>query len=121
MAAVYATIEDFRNFREACLHVAHLHHSGGTVCEPVDIPVAKRHLEHGLFAHPLFRQALHGLGHGAGTRRGFGRHAEMVFGKDFVDQNCVLINLINANSPMVFDGTMVGAPQGLCPRQPGQP
>ena len=35
--------------------------------------------------------------------------AEMVFGKDFVDQNCVMINLINANSPMVFDGTMLGA------------
>ena len=35
--------------------------------------------------------------------------AEMVFGREFVDQNCVLINLINANSPMVFDGTMLGA------------
>jgi trimethylamine--corrinoid protein Co-methyltransferase len=35
--------------------------------------------------------------------------ARMVFGADFVDQNCVLINLINANSPLVFDGTMVGA------------
>jgi trimethylamine--corrinoid protein Co-methyltransferase len=35
--------------------------------------------------------------------------AKMVFGDEFVDQNCVLINLINANSPMVFDGTMVGA------------
>jgi len=33
----------------------------------------------------------------------------MVFGDDFVDNNCVLINLINANSPMVFDDTMVGA------------
>jgi trimethylamine--corrinoid protein Co-methyltransferase len=35
--------------------------------------------------------------------------AKMVFGDEFVDQNCVLINLINANSPLVFDGTMVGA------------
>jgi trimethylamine--corrinoid protein Co-methyltransferase len=33
----------------------------------------------------------------------------MVFGDDFVDNNCVLINLINANSPMVFDDTMLGA------------
>ena len=35
--------------------------------------------------------------------------AKMVFGDEFVDQNCVMINLINANSPLVFDGTMVGA------------
>src|SRR5690606_38158673 len=33
----------------------------------------------------------------------------ILFGKDFVDQNAVLINLINANSPMVFDETMLGA------------
>jgi trimethylamine--corrinoid protein Co-methyltransferase len=33
----------------------------------------------------------------------------MVFGDDFVDSKCVLINLINANSPLVFDSTMVGA------------
>jgi trimethylamine--corrinoid protein Co-methyltransferase len=35
--------------------------------------------------------------------------ARILFGEDFVDSNCVLINLINANSPMVFDGTMLGA------------
>jgi trimethylamine---corrinoid protein Co-methyltransferase len=35
--------------------------------------------------------------------------ARLVFGDAFVDQNCVLVNLINANSPLVFDSTMVGA------------
>ena len=35
--------------------------------------------------------------------------AQMLFGRDFVDANCVMISLINANSPMVFDGTMLGA------------
>ena len=35
--------------------------------------------------------------------------AELVFGKDFVDQNCVMTSLINANSPMVWDGVMLGA------------
>ena len=35
--------------------------------------------------------------------------AKIVFGDEFVDQNCVIISLINANSPLVFDGTMVGA------------
>ena len=41
----YATLADFENFvRLAYLH-PHLHHSGGTVCEPVDVPVSKRHLD----------------------------------------------------------------------------
>jgi trimethylamine--corrinoid protein Co-methyltransferase len=35
--------------------------------------------------------------------------ARMVFGDAFVDENCVMVNLINANSPLVFDSTMVGA------------
>jgi trimethylamine--corrinoid protein Co-methyltransferase len=35
--------------------------------------------------------------------------AKLVFGAEFVDNNCVTINLINANSPLVFDSTMVGA------------
>ena len=35
--------------------------------------------------------------------------AKLVFGDDFVENNCVTLNLINANSPMVFDETMLGA------------
>jgi trimethylamine--corrinoid protein Co-methyltransferase len=35
--------------------------------------------------------------------------AKLVFGDEFVDQNCVLTSLINVNSPMVFDGTMLGS------------
>ena len=41
----YGTIEDFRNFVKLTYMTPHLHHSGGTVCEPVDVPVNKRHLD----------------------------------------------------------------------------
>ena len=41
----YATIEDFRNFVKLAYMSPHLHHSGGTICEPVDIPVNKRHFD----------------------------------------------------------------------------
>ncbi|MBI3750848.1 MAG: trimethylamine methyltransferase family protein, partial [Chloroflexi bacterium] len=40
----YGTIEDFRNFVKLTYLSPHLHHSGGTICEPVDVPVNKRHL-----------------------------------------------------------------------------
>jgi trimethylamine--corrinoid protein Co-methyltransferase len=41
----YATIEDFRNFVKLAYMAPAMHHSGGTVCEPVDIAVNKRHLD----------------------------------------------------------------------------
>ena len=41
----YATIEDFQNFVKLAYASPSLHHSGGTICEPVDVPVNKRHLD----------------------------------------------------------------------------
>ena len=41
----YARIEDFRNFVKLAYLANSLHHSGGTICEPVDLPVNKRHLD----------------------------------------------------------------------------
>ena len=46
----YATIEDFRNFVKLAYATPWLNHSGGTVCEPVDLPVNKRHLDM-VYAH----------------------------------------------------------------------
>ena len=34
----YATIEDFRNFARLTYMSPQLHHAGGTLCEPVDLP-----------------------------------------------------------------------------------
>ena len=41
----YGTLEDFQNFVKLAYVSPYIHHSGGTVCEPVDLPVNKRHLE----------------------------------------------------------------------------
>ena len=46
----YGTIEDFRNFVKLAYMAPYLHHSGGTVCEPVDLPVNKRHYDM-VYAH----------------------------------------------------------------------
>ncbi len=41
----YATIKDFRNFVKLTWMSPWLAHGSGTVCEPVDVPVNKRHLD----------------------------------------------------------------------------
>jgi trimethylamine--corrinoid protein Co-methyltransferase len=105
----YATIEDFRNFVKLAYLAPSIHHSGGTVCEPVDIPVHKRHLDM-VYSHVRFSDKPF-MGSVTAPERAQDtvEMAKLVFGAEFVDNNCVTINLINANSPLVFDSTMVGA------------
>jgi len=105
----YATIDDFRNFVKLAYMTPAMHHSGGTVCEPVDLPVNKRHLDmvysHIRYSDKPFMGSVTQPERAADTVA----MAKLVFGESFVDQNCVIISLSNANSPMVFDGTMLGA------------
>lgn len=105
----YATIEDFRNFVKLSYLAPSIHHSGGTVCEPVDVPVNKRHLDM-MLAHMTLSDKPY-MGSVTAPERAEDTVAmsRILFGDEFVEQNTVVINLINANSPMVFDETMLGA------------
>lgn len=105
----YGTIEDFRNFVKLTYASPWLHHSGGTVCEPVDLPVNKRHFDM-VYAHIKHSdKPFMGSVTAPERARDSVEMAKLVFGEDFVDRNCVMIQLINANSPLVFDATMLGA------------
>ena len=105
----YATIEDFRNFVKLAYLAPSIHHSGGTVCEPVDVPVNKRHLDM-VHAHmTLSDKPFMGSVTAPERAQDTVDMAKILFGDEFVDNNTVVINLINANSPMVFDETMLGA------------
>ena len=105
----YGTIEDFRNFVKLAYLSPHLHHSGGTVCEPVDVPVNKRHLDmvysHIRYSDKPFMGSVTAPERAADTVE----LAKITFGEEFVDQNAVVLSLINANSPLVWDATMLGA------------
>ena len=105
----YGTLADFENFVKLAWASPWLHHSGGTICEPVDIPVNKRHLDM-VYAHMRWSdKGFMGSVTAAERAEDSVEMAKLLFGADFVGENTVLINLINANSPMTFDGTMLGA------------
>ncbi len=105
----YGTIEDFRNFVKLAYLSPFCHHSGGTVCEPVDLPVNKRHLEmvyaHMRWSDKPFMGSVTKPERAADTVE----MCEILFGKEFVENNTVCTSLINANSPLVWDSTMLGA------------
>ncbi len=105
----YATIEDFRNFVKLAYVADSMHHSGGTICEPVDLPVNKRHFDM-VYSHIKYSdKAFMGSVTHPDRAEDSVSMAKIVFGDDFVEENCVMVNLINANSPMTFDATMLGA------------
>ncbi len=86
-----------------------LHHSGGTVCEPTDIPVNKRHLDMMLAHMTLSDKPFMGSVTEPSRAQDSVEMCEILFGKDFVRDNTVMTSLININSPLTFDATMMGA------------
>ena len=105
----YGTIEDFRNFVKLAYMSPHLHHSGGTVCEPVDVPVNKRHLDM-VYSHIRYSdKPFMGSVTAPERARDTVEMARITFGADYLEDHCVILSLINANSPLVWDSTMLGA------------
>ncbi|MCB1490533.1 MAG: trimethylamine methyltransferase family protein [Rhodobiaceae bacterium] len=102
----YGTIEDFENFVKLAYASPWLHHSGGTVCEPTDVPVNKRHLDM-VYAHVRYSDKAF-LGSITAEERAEDsvEMARIVFGADFADGNCCVMGNVNVNSPLVWDATM---------------
>lgn len=104
----YATLEDFANIVRLVYMLPHLHHSGGTVCEPVDVPVNKRHLDM-VYSHLRYSdKPLMGSVTAPERAQDSIELCRIAFGGDIEDKT-VLTSLINANSPLSWDKTMLGA------------
>ena len=104
----YATLADFERVVKLVWMLPHLHHSGGTVCEPVDVPVNKRHLDM-VYAHLRYSdKPLMGSVTAAQRAADSVELCRIAFGGDLADRT-VLTSLINASSPLRWDATMLGA------------
>ncbi len=105
----YGQIADFENLAKLTYMLPYFHHAGGTLCEPVDLPVNKRHLDMVRSHIVLSDKAFMGSVTSQQRAEDSIEMARIVFGTDFVDQNACLLSLININSPLVLDATMAGA------------
>ena len=104
----YATLEDFHNFVKLTYMTPFLHHSGGTVCEPVDIPIPKRHLDM-VYAHLRWSDKPF-MGSVTAPHRAADsvEMAALVFGAQFLEENTVILALCNANLPSLLGPRHVG-------------
>ncbi|MGK0399071.1 MAG: trimethylamine--corrinoid protein Co-methyltransferase [Gammaproteobacteria bacterium] len=110
----YATLEDFHNFVKLAYSSPSLHLSGGTICEPVDVPVNKRHLDM-LYAHMKYSDKPF-MGSVTAPERAQDTvdMIKIIAGDNYINPETgrprtYATSLINANSPMTFDDTMLGA------------
>lgn len=105
----YATMDDFTKFVKLAYMSKWVHHSGGTVCEPTDVAVNKRHLDM-LLAHMIYSdKPFMGSVTEPSRAQDSVDMCNILFGEEFVQNNTVMTSLININSPMTFDSIMMGA------------
>ncbi|MGI9433482.1 MAG: trimethylamine methyltransferase family protein [Geminicoccaceae bacterium] len=105
----YGTLDDLQNFHKLAYLSPVIHNTGAVICEPVDIPVSKRHL------HITYSAIKHSdkpfMGPVTAPERAADavKMAKLVFGAEVVDANPVMLSIMNCNSPLVWDETMLGA------------
>jgi trimethylamine--corrinoid protein Co-methyltransferase len=105
----YGTIEDVQNFTKLHYMLPAVHHSGGVVCEPTDLHVRTRHL-HLLHAHlTLSDKPLMGSVTAPERAQDSIDMVKIAMGDAWQAENCYLYSVVNPNSPLVLDDTMLGA------------
>jgi trimethylamine--corrinoid protein Co-methyltransferase len=104
-----ATLDDFQNFAKLAYMAEHIHHNGGTLVEPNDIPQSERHLDM-LMAHiTLSDKAFMGSVTHKNNARDTVALCEILFGPETIRENPAVLSLINVSSPMRYDDRMLGA------------
>lgn len=98
----YGAIEDYRNLVKLVHNLPALHHGGFLMCEPVDVPVSKRHLDM-VYAHLRYSDKPH-LGAITEPCRAEDSlaMARIVHG-DTMDAHCVIMGNLATNSPLLAD------------------
>jgi trimethylamine--corrinoid protein Co-methyltransferase len=107
----YATFDDFEKLLKLTYLHPNLHHSGLVIAEPTDIPVSKRHLDM-VLAHMTLNDKPH---LGAITEKSRAQDsvdmAEILHGKETMDNNVVIMANVNTNSPLLIDKVVTEAIQ----------
>ncbi|MGH8301168.1 MAG: trimethylamine methyltransferase family protein, partial [Steroidobacteraceae bacterium] len=97
----YGTLEDLHNFIKLAHMAPAIHFSGGSMCEPMEIPPNKRHLD---IQYAFFRysdQGCEATPETAGHAEDAVALAQVLFGAEYLETHPVVLGNINSNSPLV--------------------
>ena len=105
----HATMEDLNNLQKINHMAESVHIAGGPIVEPVDVPVPHRHLHMAYSALTYSDKPIIGAVTAPERAQDTVDMTKLVFGEDFATSNTCITSLINSNSPLVWDETMLGA------------
>jgi len=105
----YATLDDLNDLQKLNHMASSVHIAGGPIVEPVDVPVPCRHLHMAYSALKFSDKPIMGNVTSRSRAEDTIKMMEIVFGSDFARNNTTTTSLINSNSPLVWDGTMLDA------------
>src|SRR5579884_490778 len=104
-----ATYDDFQNLVKLAQSFPQLDSPGGTICEPNDRPLDSRHLDMVYALLTLSDKPFMGSVTSGPNAEDTIAMAEMVFGRESLEQTPAIISLINVNSPLRYDDRMLSA------------
>jgi len=105
----YGSLEDLQNFHKLAQMAPQLHSASSIICEPMEIPVPKRHLHIIKSALTHTDKPFMGIVTSKERAEDVMAMAGIVHGQDFVKDNTVVVSITNCNSPLVWDQTMLDA------------
>ena len=105
----YGSLDDLNNFHRLAQMLPALHSASSICCEPMEIPVPRRHLHimHSAMTHS--DKPFMGIVTSKERAEDVMKMAGIVFGDGFVRDNTVVVSITNCNSPLVWDQTMLDA------------
>lgn len=110
----YGAMQDHENLVKICYSLPSLHHTGLVICEPCDVPVSKRHLD------MVYNQLRYNDKPFLGAITEMSRAQDsvdmvkIVFGEEFMQNNCVIMGNVNTNSPLLVDKVVTEAARVYC-------
>lgn len=104
-----ATLDDFQKFVQLAYLSPYIHHSGGTIVEPTDLPTHTRHLDM-VYSHIKYsdKPFMGSVTSGPNAADSVAM-AEIVFGAAAIREQPALLSLINISSPRRLDDRMLSA------------
>jgi len=104
-----ATYADFENLVRLSQAFPELDSPGGTICEPNDKPLDSRHLDMVYALLTLSDKPFMGSVTSGPNAVDTIAMAELVFGRESLEETPAIISLINVNSPLRYDDRMLAA------------
>lgn len=110
----WPTLEDLAMFHKLAHMLPALHSSAHHIVEPMDHPVAHRHLRITYSSMKHSDKTFMGMTTSGKNGEDVMAMCRILFGAEFMDGHPVVTGNVNGNSPLVWDQTMLGALRAFC-------